>query len=163
MKKISVLISFFSIIILSASNSISAQETKQAKEEKKEAHIKSLIDQQHYSFEAQTAIPIGMRTRQLTPGYKLSVRKDTVEAYLPYYGKAYTATIGSSDGGINFKTTDFTYTSTPAKKGGWNITINLKKAGDTRQIMLWISSAGYGSLQVISNNKQSISFSGYVE
>jgi len=143
-----------------SSNFLSAQDSKQSK---KEAHIKSLIDAQQYSFEAQTAIPLGMRTRQLTPGYEMKVRKDSLEASLPYFGKAYTATIGTSDGGINFKTTDFTYTLSEGKKGGWNVTIIPKNAGDTRQLNLSISSTGYCTLQVTSNNKQSISFYGYIQ
>ncbi len=163
MKKISSIIVIFSIILAFSPKPISAQDTKEQKQSKKEAAIKSLIDAQHYTFIAQTAMPLSMKTRQLTSGYELKVGKDTLEAYLPYYGKAYTAAIGSSDGGINFKTTDFSYTSSPAKKGGWNIIIAPKNAGDTREMRLYISSAGYASLQVTSNNKQGISFNGYIQ
>jgi len=162
MKKI-MLFAILSLAILFSSLSIIAQDTKQQKQAAKEAAIKTLIDAQHYSFEAQTALPIGMKTRNLTPGYELKVRKDTVEAYLPYFGRAYSATIGSSDGGTQFKTTDFKYTSSETKKGGWDIAIVPKNAGDTRQLTLHVSKAGYASLQVVSNNKQSISFNGYIQ
>ena len=163
MKKFLSIIILVSLISLFTSNSISAQDTKQEKQDSKEAAIKSLIDAQHYSFEAQTAIPMGTKSRQLTSGYELKVRKDTLEAYLPYFGRAYTAPIGTSDGGIQFKTTDFKYTLTEGKKGGWDITIVPKNAGDTRQLTLSISATGYGSLQVTSNNRQPISFNGYIQ
>lgn len=162
MKKI-ILFVIVSLTILFNTSTIIAQDTKQQKQAAKEAAIKALIDAQHYSFEAQTALPIGMKIRNLTPGYELKVRKDTVEAYLPYFGRAYSATIGSADDGIKFKTTDFKYTSTETKKGEWDITIAPKNAGDTRQLTLHVSKAGYASLQVMSNNKQSISFNGYIQ
>jgi uncharacterized protein DUF4251 len=163
MKKLSFLFAAASALFLFSIMPAAAQDTKQQKQDNKEAAIKALVDAQHYSFEAQTALPLGTRIRNLTPGYELKVRKDTIEAYLPYYGRAYSATIGSSDGGIQFKTTDFKYTATEAKKGGWNITIAPKNAGDTRLITLFVSQAGYASVQVTSNNKQSISFNGYIQ
>lgn len=146
-----------------STDSVIAQDTKIQKQASKEAAMKELIIAQHYSFEAQTALPLGMRSRQLTPGYELKVRKDTIEAYLPYFGRAYTATIGNNDGGIKFKTTDFKYTFTEGKKGGWDIIIVPKNSGDTRQLTLYISQAGYANLQVTSNNRQSISFNGYIQ
>lgn len=163
MKKFSLIITLSILSFTCMFNAASAQDDKQTKEQKKEAAIKEKVESQHYAFVAQTAIPMGMRIRQLTSDYELKVSKDTLEAYLPYFGRAYTATIGSSDGGINFKTTDFTYTSAPTKKGGWNITIVPKNAGDTRQMILSISASGYANLQVNSNNKQTISFNGYIQ
>ncbi|MBS1917657.1 MAG: DUF4251 domain-containing protein [Bacteroidetes bacterium] len=162
MKKLSAIITL-SLLSFMCIHTASAQDDKQSKEQKIEAAIKEKVESKRYAFIAQTAIPMGMRIRQLTSDYELKVSNDTLEAYLPYFGRAYTATIGSSDDGINFKTTDFTYTSTSRKKGGWNITIVPKKSGDTRQLILSITSTGYASLQVNSNNKQTISFNGYIK
>jgi hypothetical protein len=162
MKKMQFFFAAASLIFLFNTN-LTAQDAKQQKQNSKDSAIKALIDAQHYSFEAQTALPTGARARELTPGYELKVRKDTIEAYLPYFGRAYTATIGTTDGGIQFKTTDFKYTATESKKSGWDITIVPKNARDTRQLMLQISKAGYASVQVISNNRQSISFNGYIQ
>jgi hypothetical protein len=163
MKKFSLIITLSLLSFTGIINTASAQDDKQTKQQKKQDEIKQKVESQHYAFIAQTAIPMGMRIRQLSTDYEFKVGKDTLEAYLPYYGRAYSATIGTSDGGINFKTTDFTYKSTPTKKGGWNITITPKNAGDTRQVTLNITSTGYASLQVNSNNKQSISFNGYIQ
>ena len=163
MKKLLSAIIFLSLLLLFGANPITAQDTKQEKQAKKEAAIRSLIETQHYSFEAQSVSPLGSPTKQLSYGYELKMRKDTLEAYLPYFGKAHQATIASSgDGGIRFKTTDFKYEITEGKKGGWDITMIPKNAGDTKQLFLSISSNGYGTLQVNSNNKQSISFYGFI-
>lgn len=163
MKKLQLIFAAVQMLFLLNTTSVIAQDTKKQKQDEKEVAIKALVDAQQYSFEAQTAILLGTRIRQLTSGYELKVRKDTIEAYLRYFGRAYTAAPGSDDGGIKFKTTDFKYTLTEAKKGGWDVSIIPKKAGGTRQITIYISEAGYASLQVISNNRQSISFNGFIQ
>jgi hypothetical protein len=60
--------------------------------------------------------------------------KDTINAYLPFYGKAYSIPYGSNEGGIKFTSTDFNYTLTPKKKGSWDITIIPKDYRDVQQI-----------------------------
>jgi hypothetical protein len=122
-----------------------------------------MIDSQRFIFDAETATTMGGRTRQLTYGYDLIIKKDSIEAYLPYFGVAYTATIGSSgDGGIKFKTADFEYTIKGAKKGGWDILIKPKNITDATQITMSISKAGYTTVQVNSTNRGMISFYGSV-
>ena len=128
----------------------------------KKTTIKELIDAGSYVFKAQTALPMGGRTRQLTSDYDVKVAKDSILTYLPYFGRAYTAPIDPSQGGIHFTSTNFDYISTPKKKGGWNILIKPKENIDAKQLILDISSSGFANLQVLSNNRQSISFAGYV-
>ncbi|TDX01192.1 DUF4251 domain-containing protein [Dinghuibacter silviterrae] len=122
-----------------------------------------LINAQDYRFIAQSAMAMGGRTRQLAGGdYDLIVTRDTVIAYLPYYGRAYTAPMGSDEGGIKFTSTKFDYVVTPTKRGGWDITIKPQDARDVTQLNLSVSSKGYASLQVTSINRQGISFNGEV-
>ncbi len=160
MKKYLSLAAISLVILLAGANPLSAQDSKK---ERQEATIKGLIDAQHYTFDAQTAIPLKLKIRHLANGYYLIVAKDRIEAYLPYFGQAYSAPIASANsGGIEFKTSDFEYTVTPKKKGGWDIKILPKKAGDTRQLFLTVTTSGYASLQVTSTNRQFISFNGYI-
>lgn len=125
--------------------------------------ITRLIEAKRYTFKAETAIPQRGGTRYLSSEYDLKVSKDTVIAFLPYFGRAYTAPMDPTKGGIKFTSTDFTYT-TEKKKRGWDITITPKDArdADVRYLVLSISNNGYGSLRVISNNRDGISFSGYI-
>lgn len=135
----------------------------QDKKNDKALQVKESVENQHYIFVAQTALPLQGRVRQLTTDYTLKVSKDTVIADLPYFGRAYSAPIGTSGGGIQFTSTKFEYTSTERKKGGWNISIKPKESQDVRELSLSISENGYASLQVISNNRQAISFNGYLK
>ena len=162
MKKIQLIIVLVSLSLFSQINISKAQSSREEKEVKKEAAVKAMIDAKHFTFMAQDAIPSGMRTRQLTPDYYLRISKDTIESYLPYFGRAFSAPTDNNNIGIEFKTTDFKYSVVEAKKGGWNISIDFNKAGDTRQMFLYVSKVGYANLNVTSNNKENISFNGYV-
>lgn len=132
-----------------------------AQDDKKQA-TKELIDARSYVFKAQTALPMGGRSRQLTSDYDVKVAKDSVLVYLPYFGRAFTAPLDPAKGGIQFKSKDFEYTINNKRKGGWDILIKPRDAGDVRQLSLMISEDGYGTLQVLSNNRQPIMFNGYV-
>jgi len=134
----------------------------QNKKVEKQASIKALVESQNYIFKAQTAMPMSGRTRQLTSDYDLKVSKDNIISYLPYFGRAYTAPIDPTQGGIQFATKDFDYTLTPGKKDGWTALIKPKDNRDVQQMTLSISSEGYASLQVTSTNRQPITFSGMV-
>ena len=128
----------------------------------KKAATKAMIDSRHFTFHAQTAIPLSGRSKQLTTEYYLTVLGDSIVSELPYYGRAYSAGYGTNEGGFSFTTTKFEYTSTPTKKGGWDITIKPKDQKDLRQFSLSVSATGYGNLQALSNNRQPISYHGYI-
>jgi hypothetical protein len=134
----------------------------QDKKEKEENEVATAINAKNYVFKANTALPLRGRTIQLTSDYTLTVRNDSVIAYLPYFGRAYTAPIDPTKSALDFTSTDFGYKSDQNKKGNWQIEIKPKDAGDVRQLFLSISEGGYGSLQVTSNNRQSITFNGYI-
>jgi hypothetical protein len=126
--------------------------------------LAALIKAQDYAFSAQTALPLGGRTKNLTPGYyDLKISKDTIACDLPYYGRAYAAPSPSGGGGLKFTSTKFTYTVTPGKKSGWNIAIKFSDAGDVTQMYMNIGADGYANLQVTSINRQAIGFNGIIE
>ena len=128
----------------------------------KEVRTRELITSGNFIFKAQTALPSGGQAIQLTSTYDLSISKDTIVAYLPYYGRAYSAPVGSAEGGIKFTSSKFDYKIKERKKGGWEIIINPKDEREVQQIYLTISSSGYANLQVINTNRQPISFNGYI-
>ena len=160
MKASSLLTTSFIFLLLMT---VSVAGFSQDKKNDKALQVKESVENQHYIFVAQTALPLQGRVRQLTTDYTLKVSKDTVIADLPYFGRAYSAPIGTSGGGIQFTSTKFEYTSTERKKGGWSISIKPKESQDVRELSLSISENGYASLQVISNNRQAISFNGYLK
>ena len=132
------------------------------KDSVKTAGITTLVANQNYTFKPQTVTPLSGRLRQLTSEYSLQVSKDAIVSQLPYFGRAYSAPINTSDAGIQFTSKDFEYSLTEKKKGRWDVAIKFKDAKDVQQMQLTIFSNGTASLQVTSNNRQSISFNGYI-
>ncbi|SFD90551.1 protein of unknown function [Chitinophaga sp. CF118] len=147
-------------LILLSSSGLHAQK----KDDLKKEAIEQMVTSHNYVFKAQTVLPTGaVPNRQLTAEYDLQVSPDTIICYLPYFGRAYTAPMDPTKGGIKFTSTKFDYKETQRKKGGWDILIKPHDTQDASQLSLSISSTGYASLQVISNNRQPISFSGYID
>lgn len=150
------------LIALASFKTNLGQETNADKSKNENTEIQNLISSKNYVFVAQTALPIGSRAINLTTAYDLRVLGDTVVSELPYFGRAFVAPMNPSEGGIRFTSTDFNYTVKDRKKGGWDIAILPKDAKDVRQMLLSVTESGYGSLQVISNNRQQISYNGYL-
>ncbi|HVM87707.1 MAG TPA: DUF4251 domain-containing protein [Puia sp.] len=160
MKKI-LRLSLITVIVIFSSHRLIAQ---QADQKQQEEAVKALINAQQYTFVAQRAVPLSMPPRQLLNAvYLLKVSKDTVEAYLPYYGKTNAMPASVLDDGFSFKAGDFKYTLQERKKGGWNIKIALKDAKDVTELHLTITPSGYATLQVTSTDKEFISYNGYVQ
>lgn len=103
------------------------------------------------------------RTVQLSAGYySLKISKDTIESFLPYFGRAYTAPMSTDESGIKFKSTDFSY-QVKEGKNNWEVTIIPNDTPSKVKMFLDISKSGYGTLSVQDNNRQAISFYGIIE
>lgn len=140
-----------------------------------------IVANKNYIFVANTAIPMANaemnKILSSMPGgmgggsisltgaqYNLIVTKDSIIAYLPYYGRAYSAPINPTEGGINFTSKDFSYKQSKNKKGAYTIQINTNDVKvENYRLTLSISENGYASLNVSSMNKQAITFNGYLE
>lgn len=153
--------------------------TIQANAQTDKATTAKLVKDQHLVFNATSAIPMAnaevnavMSKMQGNTGggmiqlsgsqYQLQISKDSVEAYLPYYGRAYNSTMNPDDSGIKFKSKKFGYKADKRKKGGWTISISPKDTKDVREMTLSVSENGYASLSVNSNSRQTITFNGYI-
>lgn len=138
-----------------------AQETSEKKRSAKEV-VQDLINDGNYVFRAQSATPMSGRVIQLTSEYDVRVSKDTVIAFLPYFGRAYAAPLDATNGGIKFTSTRFTNDISPKKKGGWDLIIKPTDVKDVQILNFSISENGYATLQVTSINRQPISFYGSI-
>lgn len=164
---------FFLVILLFSAATVSAQTDK--------ATTLKILEAQDYVFVATSASPMNAndinKVLSRMPGYTggagninlngssydLTVTKDSVTAYLPYYGRSFTPKIGSIDeGGIKFKSKSFGYKASMRKKGGWIISITPKDVRDNYNLTLTVTTAGYATLTVTNNTQQPITFTGYM-
>ena len=139
-----------------------------------EQKIRHFVESKSFVFNATNAnpmrtnilniLPNGSQLRNLTPGYTLTVMDDSISAYLPYYGRAYTApNPTSTDNGIKVNTKKFSYTYKQNKKGIYIVTINPENDRVTSSFILNIGLNGYATLQVQSVNRDAISFYGDIQ
>jgi len=142
-----------SVVLLTATI-IHAQELDKATVEK-------AVNSKHFVFKARTVLPTRGSSRSLTSEYEVRLLGDSVISHLPYFGRVYNATYGGG-GGIDFTSAKFDYKSKLRKKGGWDVTIETKDVQDRQKLIFFISETGYASLQVTDNNREPISFNGYI-
>lgn len=127
-----------------------------------EASIKAAIEGRQFIFDAQTVLPTSARARQVGgEGYGMRVNGDSLVSYLPYFGRVYSAPLGS-EGGIKFTSVKFDYAVKNRKRGGWEIRLQPKDVSDFREFVLTVFENGSASLRALSNNRQPISFNGAV-
>lgn len=135
----------------------------------------NLIENQQYTFVAQNVIPTedarfnvrfmfpqATSLYQLNSRYDLRISKDSVEAYLPFFGRAFMAPMDPTKGGFKFISTKFDYKIAIRKKT-YQVTISPKDVPDVRSIYVSLSPSGYASLQILSINRTPISFNGMIE
>lgn len=131
-------------------------------QEKKEPTTEQIVESKNYIFKAESVNSSRSRFRHLGTEYDLAVTSDTIIAWLPYFGRAYSAPINPSEGGIKFTSVDFEYTLEKKKKSSWEILIRPKDARDVQTLYLTVYDNNKASLRVNSINRESISFNGYI-
>jgi len=140
-----------------------------------------IVEAKTYTFVARSATPLNVQdisaVMSRIPGnvqgggtinlnenyYDVKVTPDSIVAFLPYYGRAFSAPIGQNEGGVKFNSKKFDYKGTKGKKRGWNILIETKDAKENFRLALNIGDEGYATLSLSSNAKQSITYQGYLK
>lgn len=147
------------LILFSCGTSQTALEKAQQAELLSE-HIKNF----NFKFKATHAYPQNYKSIYLSSIYDVTVSPDSVQAYLPYYGRAYTAPMNPSEGGIKFISTDFKYEIEEGRKAG-NWLIKIRTADTSRPYVLSFDLWENGSarLSVEDRDRQAISFQGNLE
>ena len=125
------------------------------------AAVKRLVELQNFVFTASYVNPMSGRRRYLTPGYEMSVSKDTIISYLPFFGRGYTAPVSPSDIDFDFTSTNFTSAVTPSGRG-WNISIKPKDKMYIQELYFKIFDNASGSLTITSMDRSAISYDGYI-
>ena len=150
------------LTILSVTNVAKAQSAKQSRDSAKVAMTTNLVNTQSFVFVLQFVMPSTGGTRHLTSYYNLDVFKDSVISYLPYFGRAYSPPINSTDIAFSFTSTNFYYKVTPGKKGSWNILIKPKDISNVQQLNLQVFNNSSASLNITSVNRDAISYQDYI-
>ena len=132
-----------------------------AEREQLAASIQDAVKVPGFTFKATYAHPSGYKSIYLSPYYDVSISPDTVKAYLPFYGRAYSAPMDPREGGYKFTSTEFEYQASPAGlRGSWQVKIVFNDLDRPVTFHFDVWENGKGRLQVVDVNRQAISFQG---
>lgn len=123
--------------------------------------IQELLASRKFSFVPQSVMPVSGGSRQVISDYRVKLSGDSLEAYLPYFGRA-NAPILPDEAGIDFISTSFEYKWKKGKKKTWELSIRPKDGEGVRQMNFTLYSNANARLFVNSTNKQPITYFGYV-
>lgn len=136
---------------------------KQATGTASSEEIEQAIAADNWIFVADRALPQRGRSRNLTGQYEVRCSKDTITAYLPYFGRAYSGPVMETRSPLDFKTTDFTISKEQNDKGRWNIKVIPKDYREVQSFDFTLFSNGSAQLNVQLTSRSPISFNGSVK
>lgn len=148
----------FLLLIAVGVSGLSAQ-SKAEKKEQQEKAIKEQVESENYKIDVSTAYPRRGKVVHLSSNYSVEVRNDSVFSYLPYYGRAYSIPYGGGEGLI-FNAPIDEYKMETKKKGAMKVNFTARSKEDRFQFAMTIFANGSTSVEVSSQNRESIAFSG---
>lgn len=158
----------YTLVILVLFVSVEAQDDtkqsrKQSKEEKQAEQIKKvseLIESNNFVFNALKAVPLCGDPVSLEYLYSLKVDNGVISSYLPFYGINTEYKIENSP--LIFANSYNKYSS-EKEDNGYKITYNVAVEDDNVKLCFRITKFGFAYLQVTSEKRQGISFSGFID
>ena len=151
---------FISCILISVSFSNCSSEN-QINSSYLQVEIAQAINDNRWTFTANSASPSYGNFRTLNGGYYVKCLKDTLIVALPYYGKLNSAAGALEGNPLDFKSTEFTLTKEDKKSGEWLVTIN-RPDREVQSMTFTFFDNGSAQLSVTMTNRTGISFSGKV-
>ena len=144
-----------------------SQETPLTRKEKKAAlkaeqidKTRALVKSGEWQFDANHMLPSSGRSRALTSSYRVIIKDDNLDCYLPFFGRAYRADYGGMSSPMSFEGKISNLQVGNWKKGGWIITFKTSNKSDSMDFTFYISETGSANLSVNSTDRQAISYNG---
>lgn len=160
MKTISTLVIITLFLGLEGFREVDKKETKA----RQRLEMAQLIERGHFKFVARSATSDLGNFNHLSSDYDLTFDSLQVKAYLPYFGRAYSAPYGGGNGGVKFNLTakkiDRSFNE---RKKMFVISTEVNDSEDSYSLILTAGLDGYASLQINFQNRQWISYYGTIE
>jgi hypothetical protein len=159
--KISVLVALFALIqIIGFAQETTTKPTKEEKKAEKQKQIEAMVNAKEFVFIGRTALPMGYKSVNLASHTNfVKFHPDTIDSYMPYYGKAYSGIGYGGDTGLKFTGKAEEYTVTKGKKN-YQVEAVVNTNKDSFRISLSVSFEGTASLVINSNYRSPISYNG---
>ena len=125
-------------------------------------HVEQALADRHYVIEVDRAYPQGrMAMRDLSTGYGLMVKGDSVFSRLPFFGRAYSVPYGGGMG-LTFKAPIIAYSEQVKKKGEHLIQFETKNPEDYYVFVVRAYTNGSVTVSVTPRQRSNMQYSGKV-
>jgi hypothetical protein len=161
MKRVSFIVALFGLLVMSscgATSGVARSETDKANAEV----VASMLTNRLYKMDFNRGYPTAGPSLPLNYPYFVSIIRDRVESFLPYFGRAYNIPYGGGEG-LRFTAPIENYKMTQGRKEQQIVTFDARTAEDSYQFRIEIYPTGETYLTVGASQKQAMSFSGQVD
>ena len=134
------------------------REERAAREAREAQMVRQGVDDADFSIDISRMHPL-RGTPKTVNSYSVTVRDGVLISHLPYIGRAWRVPYGGGHA-LNFDAPIAEYTVSPYGKDGYEIRILVKTDEDQHLYRFIIFDNGTTNLDVQSNNRERISFSG---
>ena len=152
----------FSLLALVVLGGCATSEERAARAAEQAAKVKAALTARNYKIGIDHMYPMKGGAKNVSYGYSVEVRNDSLISYLPYIGRAYNVPYGGGKG-LNFDAPIESYQEAQMKNGQWQIEIGLKNDEDTYHYTIKVFDNGNASIDVQPRQRERISYSGQME
>ena len=158
MKKYGILFVMVLVLVVAGCSSLTSAE-KAERQAALQRAVAGALDSRHYKIAVRTMYPTRGMPKQLTYGYSLEVKGDTLVSYLPYFGRAYSVPYGGGKA-LNFTALIGSYKAEMVKNDRTRISIFVNNEEDDLTYVLTVFDNGQTSIDVRAGEREPISFNG---
>lgn len=157
-------LSLLAVVLAVSSCGILASETREERAQREAREAQMVVDNVqsgHFKIEIDRMYPVRGTSKHVT-NYSVSVKDGVLISYLPYIGQAWRVPYGGGHG-LNFKADIGSYNVVRTRNDGYEVRIFVKTDEDQHVYVLTVFDNGRASLDVQSQNRERISYSGNMD
>ena len=156
MKKTTLLIITIAAMLLVA---CATSEEQMARRAERAKQVAAALADRHYSIGVRMMHPMRGRSVQVSYGYELKVKGDTLVSHLPYFGRAYAVPYGGGKG-LHFTERIIEYRSWKTRRGSTMVEILTENDEDSYFFTLEVFDNGNASFDVQMKQRDRVRFDG---
>lgn len=137
-------------------------EERAARAAEQAAKVKTALTERDYKISIDRMYPMKGSSKNVSYGYSVEVRNDSLISYLPYFGRAYSVPYGGGKG-LNFSERIGSYEEALLKNGKHHIEIGVTNEEDTYLYTIDVFDNGNSTIVVQSRQREPISYAGRIE
>lgn len=164
--KILLLLAFFILSLTPGHSQLNKEKRKKFRQERKieiQKQVDHMMATKNFVFVARTAFPSGGSAVDLTTNSNsIKFNPDKIYCYMPFFGEAYNVDY-RGDPGFKFDTKPESFEIRKLKKDkGFDVEAAVALPRDHIKLSLQVSPEGSSTLSILSDQRKSISYFGYI-